>query len=180
MEKETKVIGNVLVPRHLLHHKKSIVVISHMYMLLWADPLIESYLSNLHGAKQLQTDQLFNEGKGIGGGGPGLMGLDGERNKVQSGWAWLLMLNLAGGAHGRYCRVGTAGLALCLPRAARLEAEATGYACIHCQLGSSGMTGRGRVSQPEVDPSWDSKSSHFPHQVVATSACFGPVDFCGP
>lgn len=28
-------------------------------MLLWADPPIKSYLSTLHGAKQLQTDQLL-------------------------------------------------------------------------------------------------------------------------
>lgn len=163
MQKTTKVIGSVLVLRHLLHHKKSIVVISHMYMLLWADPLIESYLSNLHGAKQLQTDQLFNEGKGIGGGGPGLLGLNGERNKVQSGWAWLLMLSLAGGARGRHCRVGTAGLAPCLPRAARLEAEATDYACIHSQLGSSGMNGRGKESHSlKWIPAGTEKSSFPP------------------
>lgn len=61
------------------------------------------------------------------------MGLDGERDKVQSGWAWLLPPNLAG-AHGRHCRVGTAGLAPCLPRAARLKAEATAYAWVTLSL----------------------------------------------
>lgn len=116
-------------------------------------PPIEFYLSTLRGAKQLQADQLFNEERRIGGGGPGLRGLDREEQSAE--WLGLaLMPNLAG-AHGRHCRVGTAGLALCLPRDARLEAEATGSACIHSQLGSSGMNGRGRVLQPGVDPSRD-------------------------
>lgn len=38
MQKKTSGEGNELVLRHLLYHKKSTVIIFHMYMLLWADP----------------------------------------------------------------------------------------------------------------------------------------------
>lgn len=75
-------------------------------MLLWADPPIKSYLSTLHGAKQLQTDQLFNEGRRIGGGGPGLMDWIG-REEQSAEW-----LGLAPNAQpGRGHMAGTAGLA---------------------------------------------------------------------
>lgn len=93
-------------------------------------PPIKSYLPTLHGAKQLQTDQLFNEGR-IGGGGSGLMGLYGERNKVQSGWAGLLRPNLAGGTRqalqGWHSRVGS------MPPQGR-QAEGRGYRLCLCPL----------------------------------------------
>lgn len=88
---------------------------------------IESYLSTLRGAKQLQADQLFNEGRRIGGGGPGLRGLDREEQSAE--WLGLaLMPNLAGGTwqalqgwHGRVgsmpsqgCQAGGRGYRFCL------------------------------------------------------------------
>lgn len=177
--KETRGVGNELVLRHLLYHKKSTVIISHMYMLLWADPRIESYMSTLHGAKQLQTDQLFNEGRRTGGGGPGLRGLDRERNKVQSGWAWLLMPNLAGDTRqalqGWHSRVGSMPPQGC-------QAGGRGYRfCLHPLSAWKLRNERQRMSLAAWSGSHQGvEKLSFPQQVVATAACFGPADSCGP
>lgn len=82
MQKKTRGIGTVLVLRHLLYHKKSNVIFPYVHAPVGRPP-IESYLSTLHGAKRLQTDQLFNEGRRTGGSGPGLMDWIGRGTKCR-------------------------------------------------------------------------------------------------